>query len=720
MKLQRYAKALLMAAWTVALIGGNLAGATLTDGLVAYYPFDAGGTYDESGYNNHGTIDGSVTPQEGIVGGGMLFNGQGVITAPDKPQIDLAGNLSFQVWFKTSSTSRMGLLGKIYAWPYDVFPYYCELIQVNSVTKFYPYIDGAEWNGDDPTILFGNALNDNEWHHAIVTFDDAANVMKVYIDGVYKGDGGTQDELIADEVNDYPLVIGALLAGDSPSYYRVFNGSMDEIAIWNRVLTENEVTALYNNGQGRPVSSVTYPVSPQHHQTGVAPTASLHWETVSSGSGQSYDIYLAGNLDPNQIDPNNLPLVASGLATKEFDPDGELGFDFTYRWRIVTHIPGQADQTSPAWTFVVRSDTPFIATQPLDIHATPNGIAQFTIQAESTTDMTYAWYRQVGTEPTPATDPQIFDQNAGTPEVLDLASVQLADEGYYYCVVSNNGGSVTSSPAFLTIDRIIATWEFDQTLADSTGNGWDGQMSHGATPVYESGLSGTALNLADTHEYVYIPDSNQGFEFLKRGYTLSVWINTTTGGWNGVLTKSTRASGTAGGVNYASYKGIVITQYDGWAGHQIRGAGDYWGSNNINDGKWHMITATYRNDKWAEIYVDGLRYSTTGGPVDVDPTTSADTDQPFVIGNELTVQLENGDDVPFNGLIDNVQVYNYALSQDTIADMYLAYVEQEYLCKSRPEFDFNNDCITDLLDFAQFAQTWLECYRYPECLDTLE
>jgi hypothetical protein len=64
--------------------------ASLSDGLVAYYPFN-GNANDESGNGNHGSPVGGATWTTGVLGGAVHLNGAGYINVPDSPSLDLPG-----------------------------------------------------------------------------------------------------------------------------------------------------------------------------------------------------------------------------------------------------------------------------------------------------------------------------------------------------------------------------------------------------------------------------------------------------------------------------------------------------------------------------------------------------------------------------------------------------------------------------------------------------
>jgi len=92
-------------------------------------------------------------------------------------------------------------------------------------------------------------LSTGAWHHLVATYDGSKTVggMKIYIDGSSQAltdisFGGTY----AGMNNTASKVYIGGFADASPS----FNGIIDEVGIWSKVLTQAEVTSLYNSGSG--------------------------------------------------------------------------------------------------------------------------------------------------------------------------------------------------------------------------------------------------------------------------------------------------------------------------------------------------------------------------------------------------------------------------------------------------------------------------------------
>ncbi len=96
-------------------------------------------------------------------------------------------------------------------------------------------------NGRDYFVTSSNTYNDGQWHYAVVTYN--GNTLRLYVDGMLVA---YRDNINA--IPDYngtrPLVIGK----NSYDNSRYFIGDIDEVRVYNRALTEQEVVDAYNNG----------------------------------------------------------------------------------------------------------------------------------------------------------------------------------------------------------------------------------------------------------------------------------------------------------------------------------------------------------------------------------------------------------------------------------------------------------------------------------------
>ena len=85
---------------------------------------------------------------------------------------------------------------------------------------------------------------DNQWHHAVVTFDNANNIVRLFVDGLQVGTLSTTSN--PDNTGTQPLRIGE--NSQSPLGPDAFVGQLDEVGVWNRALTNAEITSLMNTG----------------------------------------------------------------------------------------------------------------------------------------------------------------------------------------------------------------------------------------------------------------------------------------------------------------------------------------------------------------------------------------------------------------------------------------------------------------------------------------
>jgi hypothetical protein len=229
-----------------------------------------------------------------------------------------------------------------------------------------------------------------------------------------------------------------------------------------------------------------------------------------------------------------------------------------------------------------------------------------------------------------------------------------------------NGLSTTYVDAQLN-DGLVGHWSFDEgvgnTAGDSSGNANTGILFNG--PAWESGKSGGALRFDGGNDYVEVPHAES--LNLSAALTVSVWIN------NEALTNS--------GLSQDQYRIIASKGWppdDGswtlaWRANDgalfffvgrnasYRYAG--FSYDNSQAGAWHFVTAVLDNGK-VSLYKDGVLKA---GPVGIDSGAIRTDTSPIRVGSlgVSSSSLRNWD-----GLLDELRVYNRALSADEIATLY--------------------------------------------------
>ncbi|BAQ64272.1 LamG-like jellyroll fold domain-containing protein [Geminocystis sp. NIES-3709] len=111
-------------------------------------------------------------------------------------------------------------------------------------------ISVARFDGsNNPGITSNSSINDGKYHH--IAFVKEGTQLRLYIDG--RLEGSTTDTTRNSTTNNSPLFIGRR-GGNTPNHFR---GEIDEVRIWNKVLTQQELQANLNNTLTGNESSLT-------------------------------------------------------------------------------------------------------------------------------------------------------------------------------------------------------------------------------------------------------------------------------------------------------------------------------------------------------------------------------------------------------------------------------------------------------------------------------
>ncbi|MCW1310070.1 MAG: DUF2341 domain-containing protein, partial [Candidatus Nanoarchaeia archaeon] len=221
------------------------------DGLKASWNFDEGGgssVFDSSGNSNNGTLYNGVTWTAGKFGSALNFDGvNDYVLVQDSETLRVTDDFSFEAW---------------------IYPYsfgenvYGRLLDQNSTEGYIFYVKNDSGKNQSLSVGFGNgtasstydSLNEsiylNTWQHVIVTFNKSlsSNQIKFFVNNVARGTATRTTSVYAGTSNLY--------IGNRAQLDRTFNGTIDEVRIYNKSLSTSEIADLYNN-YGFSVS--TYP-----------------------------------------------------------------------------------------------------------------------------------------------------------------------------------------------------------------------------------------------------------------------------------------------------------------------------------------------------------------------------------------------------------------------------------------------------------------------------
>ena len=228
----------------------SLAQGFLTNGLVAYYPFDGSAT-DESGVGDNGTLVGNAQYGPGIKGQGIVLDGNGSGVQLGNPTNLWLQNLSIVSWVKRASSSVIsygsGGVGTI--WGGYSGGYY---LLMDNWAQDGGAVGFAELG---LSALAGPSITDTNWHQVVAT--RAGSTVTFYLDGAVFSTQ-TYDATFTFTGN---FSIGYRPDNGDNSFY----GTLDEVRVYNRPLSASEVQGLYladgDGGTSVPVTITNQPMS---------------------------------------------------------------------------------------------------------------------------------------------------------------------------------------------------------------------------------------------------------------------------------------------------------------------------------------------------------------------------------------------------------------------------------------------------------------------------
>jgi len=205
--------------------------ATLDDSVVLYLPFDEGSgntVADGSSYGNDAVVNGGEWVS-GKYGGGMELGAEKFLEIADNDSLDLTTTLSISMWVKIAAGGEATQSGleKQPAWQpgeYNLAAVYDGGVLLQAADLPADCADSA---------VTTESIQDDKWHHIAGTWN--GKVIKVYIDGVEKKSLACAGEI---KVGD-----GNMYVGSRGGTQRWVNGMLDEIKVYNRALSADEVKA---------------------------------------------------------------------------------------------------------------------------------------------------------------------------------------------------------------------------------------------------------------------------------------------------------------------------------------------------------------------------------------------------------------------------------------------------------------------------------------------
>lgn len=227
---------------------------SLVTSLVVYWKVDES-TSSSTMVDVHDTYNGSPTGTAiiyGLLGKARSFNGiTDVVTIPHNINLNPQSNsFTWSTWL---------YLDNLYSTP-------SALLAKNDYQAFEGFVLEYSGNGAVKAILFQptsqlnaessySVVTTKVWNHVVSTWDATLKTLKVFVNGTLVATASSASGVRINPSSD--LLVGKNIVGvkdatgSATPVAMYLKGSLDEIGIWSRALSDKEITFLYNSGKGR-------------------------------------------------------------------------------------------------------------------------------------------------------------------------------------------------------------------------------------------------------------------------------------------------------------------------------------------------------------------------------------------------------------------------------------------------------------------------------------
>lgn len=672
----------------------------LDDGLIGYWSFNgqdmSGVTATDRGSGgNNGTLTSGPTAVPGVVGQALNFDGVNDYVNLGSSAILNPANFTLSAWFKSSGCSAAMTPCNIYRW--RTFGNALAVTSAGEVQTYF-YDSGVVLHTVTTT---GGSYNDNQWHHVSGTYDGATLTM--YVDGISNGAPASSADLT------YAAGSASIgRAGNFDGDY--FSGAIDEVRLYNRALSAAEVAYQYERTKPAGSGAVAKAVPNNNGLVGAwdfddCDTCTTARDRSPYGNnGTMYNaagptegdlhtasgkvmrgIYLDGSNDYINI-PNSTSLDITGdKVTVEAWINTPEAAPAEYDRIVVKEVAGNA---APYTRYSLTREGS--STGKIGFTISTGGVGTDTFLVSTGAVSPNVWHHLVGVYDG-ATMYLYIDGvlnnstaksgnigSSATPLVIGadtessieytnayIDGVRVYNRALTATEVKNSYNNtarkflVNMPQNKLLADGLVGLWSFNGqdmsgvTAIDRSSGGNNGTLTGGPTVV--PGVVGQALNFDGNGDYV---DAGANSITGTSPFTLSAWINTNQiSAYSGAVAMGTSA------IDASAYIGTVETAQVG-TNNSIGGGfyGRNYGSGITTTGQWAHVVMTFTGGVGgtATIYVNGQNLVSEAKT----PSLAVGTVRMGRIGTDTLYD--------FNGSIDEVRLYNRALSAAEVLQLYRA------------------------------------------------
>lgn len=676
---------------------------------VALYQLD-GNTNDTAG--SHNSTASNVTYSTGKFGQCAVFNGssQYITTGVDSSDISMT-NTSFSCWVNFTATS-----GTIMDNGGATSTGRGLILETGSGYIVWQQANGT--SGQSTAITSAsNSYNDGNWHHVVGTID-SNRVMKLYIDGNVESSTPTANSSASSPL--YTLEIGRRASLNS----QYFNGSIDQVRIYDKSLSSDEVSILYNEttstasntnvlgeGSGLALYTLDYDASDaggNYDGTATDVTFGVDGQINygASFNGTSSKITLptgspfndsntiksiSGWIKPDTLtDRVYLYSHSSSTNANDYFYVGYLG-DLN-RIYVAVRDGSSSNQNNRYANVTLNSNWNHIVAQlnGSTVEIWLNGVKQTVNDTISGSATSSSWIDYPTYDS--AVVASIGIQRAYDPNYSNglIDQVRIFSKALSSSEISTLYAE-TACVYTSTTDQVdyqgtnIAYYKLDGNALDETSNNYDGTESN---ITYEFGRYGTAAVFNGSSSIIK-DVLGSGFTYASKTMTFSAWIFVEDASNDNMiigdgLTTSTGGWGISTGYGNAPNRSLAFSV----ASAAMGGVQQTYSSISVLDKTWTHIVVSVDFSSVTDsvkMYINGTEdTSLTDG---ISGTFVDNTTYNTAIGGTWTGSAGR----LFEGKIDQVRIYNSALDATAVANLYNE--KQAYITKdaSNPFVDGNEE-----------------------------
>ncbi|KAF5434956.1 Concanavalin A-like lectin, partial [Candidatus Methanophagaceae archaeon] len=660
--------------------------------------------YDFSGNENNGTISGATISTTGKFGKSVHFSSSDAdkVSIPDSDVFGITDKMTVSAWIYPSNIVDYGrIVTKAWASsgdPWCIFSLYFDT-SASSNINFLVTTNGAYSQATSTATI-----SLNKWTYVVGTYNGSE--IDIYVNGLKSGDASKTGNL---NTNNQPVTIGT----SSRYSNQDFEGYIDEVVMYNRSLSAEEIRNYYRLEKGKYYWQV-------NATDGVFSNESDVWE-FKVGTGQTApSIQL--NYPDDKANLNSSTVNFNWTATDNIDDVllCNLTIDGVVNQSNIASTSGQPTNRSVSglstgahnWSVTCRNDTPTVNTSETRTFGVNDSAPNVTLNKPDNGSTTLNNWAILNATVTDANDDPMtvyFYANSNS-DGLNASEglVYIGENVANGTTLTYNLTALPTKPSEANLSLLMHfddRSEFDEhtqrnvanAVYDFSGNGNNGTLGNataGTAPIWNA----TGGKFAGAFEFDgagdFINCGNDPLFDITNDLTVEAWVNfeTTSSYYTCIAAKWCYK---CGGQSYGLFKEIGAP--NNFSFH-------IWdGSTNSN--RWILSDSVFATDTWYHVV------GTYNGTTMLMYMNGVQQTQTLSCGNNIATStspvtmgiFDNDNNFCLDGAIDEVAIYNRTLSAEEILDHYRLGGGKYYWQVNATDGVLSNE--SDVWNFSEFSET---------------